>query len=319
MSIAFVFPGQGSQSVGMLDVWVQQPEIDGLLRDADEALGEPLCRLIHEGPADKLASTVNTQPAMLLAGVCAWRAWQALGGPPPHLVAGHSLGEYAALVAAGVFRPSDALRLVRLRALAMQEAVPEGSGAMAAILGLEDAAVIESCAIVSAQSGQLVEAVNFNAPSQVVIAGHKAAVDLACEALKARGAKRALPLAVSAPFHSSLLRPAGDRLAQALEDCPMAEPRTPVIHNVDVQTHPDTESIKQALVKQAFHPVRWVETIQAMRERGIDTVIEMGPGKVLSGLVSRIDKHLRVLSVYDPSTLELALASLGRPRASSSP
>ncbi|NCZ76053.1 MAG: ACP S-malonyltransferase, partial [Betaproteobacteria bacterium] len=159
MSIAFVFPGQGSQSVGMLDVWVQQPEIDGLLRDADEALGEPLCRLIHEGPADKLASTVNTQPAMLLAGVCAWRAWQALGGPPPHLVAGHSLGEYAALVAAGVFRPSDALRLVRLRAIAMQEAVPEGSGAMAAILGLEDAAVIESCAIVSAQSGQLLRLV----------------------------------------------------------------------------------------------------------------------------------------------------------------
>lgn len=314
MTIAFIFPGQGSQSVGMLDVWAKNPEIEALVRDADDALGESLSGLIHDGPAELLASTVNTQPAMLLAGVCAWRAWQSARGPQARVVAGHSLGEYAALVAAGVLRLGDALRLVRLRAQAMQEAVPLGSGAMAAILGLDDQTVVETCAKVTEETASCVEAVNFNAPAQVVIAGHRDAVDRACEALKARGAKRALPLPVSAPFHSSLLKPAGDRLAQALKQYPLERPRIPVIHNVDVKVHDDPDAIKQALVAQAFSPVRWVETIEAMRQMGIDTVIEMGPGKVLAGLVSRIDKHMWVMSVYDPSTLEQAMASLGQAR-----
>lgn len=316
MNIAFVFPGQGSQSVGMLDVWASHPELEALIRDADDALGEPLSALIHAGPAERLASTVNTQPAMLLAGVCAWRAWMRAGGPQAQIMAGHSLGEYAALVAAGALTLADGLRLVRLRAQAMQEAVPIGTGSMAAILGLEDDAVIETCEALSASSGLKVEAVNFNAPAQVVIAGHKEAVAQACEALKARGAKRALALPVSAPFHSSLLAPAGQRLAGALEDCELLSPKIPVIHNVDVKVHPDPAAIKEALVAQAYHPVRWVQTIEFMRQRGVDTVVEMGPGKVLSGLVSRIDKHLRVMSVYDPSTLEQALAALGHARAS---
>ncbi len=316
MNIAFVFPGQGSQSVGMLDVWASHPELEALIKDADDALGEPLSALIHAGPAESLASTVNTQPAMLLAGVCAWRAWIRAGGPQAQIMAGHSLGEYAALVAAGAFTLADGLRLVRLRARAMQEAVPIGTGAMAAILGLDDDVVIETCQTLSASSGLRVEAVNFNAPSQVVIAGHKDAVAQACEALKTRGAKRALPLPVSAPFHSSLLAPAGQHLAKALEDCQLQRPKVPVIHNVDVQVHTEPAAIRQALVEQAYHPVRWVQTIESMRKRGVDTVVEMGPGKVLSGLVSRIDKHLRVMSVYDPSTLEQALAALGHARAS---
>jgi len=316
MNIAFVFPGQGSQSVGMLDVWASHPEIEGLIKDADDALGEALSVLIHKGPAEDLASTINTQPAMLLAGVCAWRAWKSAGGPQAGIMAGHSLGEYAALVAAGALKLGDALRLVRLRAQAMQEAVPIGTGSMAAILGLDDEAVIETCAATRLTSGLVVEAVNFNAPSQVVIAGHRDAVAQACEALKARGAKRALPLPVSAPFHSSLLKPAGERLAVALERCQLDTPEIPVIHNVDVRTHNDTQAIKHALVAQAYHPVRWVETVMAMRDAGVDTVIEMGPGKVLAGLVSRIDKQIRVMSVYDPSTLEQALAALGQARAS---
>lgn len=316
MNIAFVFPGQGSQSVGMLDVWAQHPEIESLIRDADEALGDELSALIHAGPAESLASTVNTQPAMLLAGLCAWKAWQRASGPQAQIMAGHSLGEYAALVAAGVLKLGDALRLVRLRAQAMQEAVPVGTGSMAAILGLDDQAVIDACAEVSAAQSLVVEAVNFNAPSQVVIAGHKQAVEKACEVLKAKGAKRALVLPVSAPFHSSLLRPAGERLSQALTGYVFEPPQIPVIHNVDVSEHRDPEAIKHALVAQAYHPVRWVETIELMRQRGVDTVIEMGPGKVLAGLVSRIDKHMRVMSVYDPSTLEQALATMGQARAS---
>ena len=315
MTIAFVFPGQGSQSVGMLDVWSADPVIEGLLKDADHALQEPLTELIHAGPAESLAVTVNTQPAMLLAGVCAWRAWEHAGGPQATLMAGHSLGEYAALVAAGAIQFIDALRLVRLRAQAMQNAVPAGTGSMAAIIGLDDESVLATCAEISASTGQCVEAVNFNAPSQVVIAGHRHAVEQACIALKARGAKRALALPVSAPFHSSLLRPAGDQLAQALDDYAIEPPLVPVIHNVDVKAHSAPDAIRQALVAQAFSPVRWVDTIQSMRQQGIDTVIEMGPGKVLAGLVSRIDKDMRVMSVYDPSTLAQALASLGQSRS----
>jgi len=307
--IACVFPGQGSQSVGMLEGWMRMPAIESLLRDADDALGEGLSGLIREGPAQALALTVNTQPAMLLAGVCAWQAWLLAGGARPQMMAGHSLGEYAALVAAEVIRLPDALRLVRLRAQAMQDAVPVGSGAMAAVLGLDDADVIAQCAQISRELGKVVEAVNFNAPSQVVIAGDRLAVEAACAALKAKGAKRTLALPVSAPFHSSLLAPAGERLAQALADLSLSPPRIAVINNVDARVEREPEAIANALVRQAYHPVRWVESVRAMVHAGVDTLIEMGPGRVLAGLASRIDPSLRVFSVYDPSTLEEALAA----------
>lgn len=308
MKMACVFPGQGSQSVGMLQGWMHLPAVESLLRDADDALGESISTLIRDGPPEALALTVNTQPAMLLAGVCAWEAWTRAGGASPKVLAGHSLGEYAALVAAGVIGLRDALRLVRLRAQAMQEAVPVGSGAMAAILGLDDEEVIAQCAATAHELGRVVEAVNFNAPSQVVIAGDRAAVQAACLALKARGAKRALPLPVSAPFHSRLLAPAGERLAEALGRLELRPPSIDVINNVDVRVEHNPQAIAAALVRQAYHPVRWVECIRAMVHSGVDTLIEMGPGKVLAGLASRIDRSLRVFTVYDPSTLEEALA-----------
>lgn len=309
MTIACVFPGQGSQKVGMLDAFAAQPEVAGLLAAADAALGEPLSALIANGPAEDLALTVNTQPAMLLAGYACYLAWRAAGGPAADLVAGHSLGEYTALVAAGAIEPADAVPLVRLRAAAMQEAVPVGTGAMAAVLGLEDEAVAQACArAAEAVPGEVVEPVNFNAPLQVVIAGHKAAVERACQAAKELGAKRAMPLPVSAPFHSSLLRPAGERLAQALAQIPIRPPAVALVNNVDVAVESDPDRIRDALVRQAYSPVRWVEVVLKLKAMGATRIIEFGPGKVLAGLVGRIDKTIPVSAVFDQASLEAALA-----------
>lgn len=311
MSLAFVFPGQGSQSVGMLDGFAASPAVRALQAEADAALGEPLSRLIAEGPADDLALTVNTQPAMLVAGLACYRAWREAGGPEPRAVAGHSLGEYTALAAAGALEATDAVRLVRLRARAMQEAVPLGQGGMAAILGLEDSAVAQACReALENHPGEVVEPVNFNAPSQVVIAGHKSAVERACERAKALGAKRAMPLPVSAPFHSSLLEPAGRRLAEALADIALRPPAFELVNNVDVAVETDPARIRDALVRQASHAVRWVDVVHKLRAMGVTRVIEFGPGKVLSGLISRIDKSLAVAAVHDPASLGNALQSL---------
>ena len=302
-AFAFVFPGQGSQSVGMLDAWGDHPAVAATLKEAAAALGEDIGRLIHEGPKEQLDLTTNTQPVMLTAGIAAWRAWQAEGGAAPVAVAGHSLGEYTALVAAGVLSLADALPLVRLRATAMQEAVPVGVGAMAAILGLDAQAVREGCKAAAQASGEVVEAVNFNDPKQTVIAGSKAGVDKACELLKAAGAKRALLLPVSAPFHSSLMKPAALRLQAALEKVTLAAPVIPVVNNIDVATPTDAAAIRDALVRQAAGPVRWVEVVQALRARGATHVVECGPGKVLAGMAKRIDGELVTGSIHDPATL----------------
>jgi [acyl-carrier-protein] S-malonyltransferase len=307
---AFVFPGQGSQSVGMLDAWGDHPAVRDTLAEASQALGEDVARLIHEGPKEALELTTNTQPVMLTAAVACLRAWRAEGGPEPAAVAGHSLGEYSALVAAGALTLADALPLVRLRAQAMQEAVPVGAGAMAAILGLDAAKVIEVCAEAARAAGEPVEAANFNDPKQTVIAGTKAAVDKACELMKAAGAKRALPLAVSAPFHSSLMRPAAERLREHLTKVAVAAPVIPVINNIDVGAPTEPDAIRDALVRQAFGAVRWVDVVQAMRSRGLDCIFECGPGKVLSGLVKRIDAQAVSLTVLDPTTLAEARALL---------
>lgn len=285
MSFAFVFPGQGSQSVGMMSAYGDSLVVRGTFDEASAALGEDLWAMVAEGPAERLSQTVNTQPIMLTAGVAVWRLWESLGGKMPAVVAGHSLGEYSALVAAGALKLADAVPLVRLRATAMQEAVPVGTGAMAAILGLDDDGIAAACA--EAAQGEVVEPVNFNAPGQTVIAGHKAAVERACEACKARGAKRAVLLPVSAPFHSSLLKPAADRLAIALADITITPPAIPLINNVDVTVESNPDKIKDALVRQAAKPVRWVETIQKMASMNVTTVVECGPGKVLSGLAKR--------------------------------
>ncbi|RID99907.1 ACP S-malonyltransferase [Simplicispira hankyongi] len=309
-SFAFVFPGQGSQAVGMLDAWGDHPAVVGALAEASDALGEDLGKLIKEGPKDALALTTNTQPVMLVAGVAAWRVWRAEGGALPMALAGHSLGEYSALVAAGVLTLAQATPLVRLRAAAMQEAVPVGSGAMAAILGLDASKVIAVCAEVTSAYGQneqeTVEAVNFNDPSQTVIAGSKATVERACEALKAAGAKRALPLPVSAPFHSSLMRPAAEKLRTALAATEMAAPQIPVVNNIDVAVQTDVDAIRDALYRQAFGPVRWVECIRQLKAMGATHIIECGPGKVLTGLVRRIDAELTGAAVFDPASLEQA-------------
>ena len=302
-AFAFVFPGQGSQAVGMLDAWGDHPAVAQTLAEASAALGEDIGRLIHEGPKEELALTTNTQPVMLTAGIACWRAWRAEGGAEPIAVAGHSLGEYTALVAAGALALADALPLVRLRATAMQEAVPVGAGAMAAILGLDAQAVRTTCAAAAAESGEVVEAVNFNDPKQTVIAGTKAGVDKACEMLKAAGAKRALPLPVSAPFHSSLMKPAALRLQAALAEVAIAAPRIPVVNNIDVASPTDAAAIRDALVRQAAGPVRWVEVVQALKARGATHVIECGPGKVLAGMAKRIDDSLVAASVYDPASL----------------
>jgi [acyl-carrier-protein] S-malonyltransferase len=302
-SFAFLFPGQGSQSVGMLDAWGEHPAVRDTLAEASAALGEDIAKLIREGPKDALELTTNTQPVMLTAGIACWRAWRAEGGAEPAAVAGHSLGEYAALVAAGALTLADALPLVRFRAQAMQEAVPVGSGAMAAILGLDAQAVRDGCAEAAAASGEVVEAVNFNDPKQTVIAGSKAGVDKGCEVLKAKGAKRALLLSVSAPFHSSLMRPAAERLREKLAEISIAAPRFAVVNNIDVAAVDDPAAIRDALYRQAFGAVRWVEVVHALRARGLAHLIECGPGKVLAGTVKRIDAEAMTMTVCDPATL----------------
>ena len=310
MTFAFVFPGQGSQSVGMLNSVAARPEVRATLQEASDALGEDVAKLISEGPAEALSLTTNTQPVMLTAGVAFYRAWLAAGGAVPKVMAGHSLGEYSALVAAGVISFKDAVPLVRFRAEAMQSAVPVGTGGMAAILGLDDAKVIQVCTQASAESGGIVEAVNFNAPGQVVIAGASDAVTKACELLKAAGAKRALPLPVSAPFHSSLLQPASEKLKAYLANIEFKVPTVSVINNVDVQIFNDPAAIKDALVRQAAKPVRWQETIQAMAQQGITQAVECGPGKVLAGLTKRINDQVTGVPVFDEASLNEALVSL---------
>ena len=306
-AFAFVFPGQGSQSVGMLDAWGDHPVVAETLKEASDALGEDIGRLIHEGPKEALALTTNTQPVMLVAGVAAWRVWRAEGGALPAAVAGHSLGEYSALVASGVLTLAQAAPLVRFRAAAMQEAVPVGTGAMAAILGMDAEKVKAGCAeaqaTFAAGSGEVVEAVNFNDAAQTVIAGSKAAVEKACEVLKANGAKRALPLPVSAPFHSSLMKPAADKLRERLAATAFAASQIPVVNNIDVAVEADADRIRDALYRQAFGPVRWVECVQAIKARGIGTLVECGPGKVLAGMTKRIDAELTGAALFDPATL----------------
>jgi [acyl-carrier-protein] S-malonyltransferase len=308
MKVAMVFPGQGSQSVGMLKAYAGLPGVDAVRADAGAALGEEFLRVLDEGPAEALNLTVNTQPAMVTAGIAAYRAWRALGGPEPALVAGHSLGEYSALVAAGALAFADALPLVRFRAQSMQQAVPEGQGAMAAILGLEDDAARAACA--EAAQGEVVQAVNFNAPGQVVISGNQAAVARAIEACKARGAKRALPLPVSAPFHSSLMQPAAEKLRGYLAEVPLQAPSIALINNVDVAEERDPARIRDALVRQAASPVRWVETVRRMAALGVTHVVECGPGKVLAGMARRIEGGLQGIALADRASLEQALAAL---------
>jgi [acyl-carrier-protein] S-malonyltransferase len=302
-AFAFVFPGQGSQAVGMLNAWEGHAAVRDTLAEASEALGEDIGKLIAEGPKESLDLTTNTQPVMLTAGVACWRAWQAEAGLIPAVVAGHSLGEYSALVAAGALTLKDALPLVRFRAQAMQEAVPVGVGGMAAILGLDAEAVKAGCAEAAAAVGEPVEAVNFNDPKQTVIAGTKAAVEKACEVLKAAGAKRALSLPVSAPFHSSLMKPAAERLKEKLAATPFAVPAISVLNNIDVATATEADALRDALYRQAFGPVRWVETIQTLKAGGLTHVIECGPGKVLAGMVKRIDGDLVTTTIFDPASL----------------
>ena len=310
-SFAFVFPGQGSQTVGMLDAWGDHPEVRRTLEEASAALGEDVGALIKNGPKEQLDLTTNTQPVMLTAGIACYRAWLAETGLKPAVAAGHSLGEYTALVAAEALSLAEALPLVRFRAQAMQEAVPVGVGAMAAILGLDAAAVREGCAAAAQAVGEAVEAVNFNDPKQTVIAGTKAGVDKACEVLKAAGAKRALPLAVSAPFHSSLMKPAADRLRERLAGVDFKPMAIPVINNIDVGISADADALRDALYRQAFGPVRWVEIVQAIKARGISHVIECGPGKVLAGLAKRVDAEIQSATVLDPASLAEARTLLG--------
>lgn len=307
---AFVFPGQGSQAVGMLDAWGDHAAVRETLAEASEALGEDMGKLIATGPKEALDLTTNTQPVMLTAGVACWRAWLSETGLRPAAVAGHSLGEYSALVAAGALTLKDALPLVRFRAQAMQEAVPVGTGGMAAILGLDAAAVKAGCAEAAAACGEAVEAVNFNDPKQIVIAGTKTGVEKACDMLKAAGAKRALPLPVSAPFHSSLMKPAAERLKEKLAATTFAAPQIPVVNNIDVAVVDVADALRDALYRQAFGPVRWVETIQALKARGLTHVFECGPGKVLSGMVKRIDAELVTGTVFDPASLQDAKGML---------
>ncbi len=309
-SFAFVFPGQGSQAVGMLDAWGDHPAVRSTLDEASTALGEDIALLIAAGPKDQLDLTTNTQPVMLTAAVACWRAWRAEGGALPTAVAGHSLGEYSALVAAGVLTLADALPLVRLRAQAMQQAVPVGAGAMAAILGLDADKVLSGCAEAAAATGEVVSAANFNDPKQTVISGSKAGVDKACELLKAMGAKRALLLAVSAPFHCALMQPAAEALRERLVSVKLAVPTLPVVNNIDVASPMDADAIRDALYRQAFGPVRWVEVVLALRARGVSHIVECGPGKVLAGMVKRIDVDAVSGAVFDPASLQDTLGLL---------
>jgi len=312
MKIGFVFPGQGSQAVGMMAGFDAHPVVRATFDEASQRLGQDLWAMVTAGPEADLNRTVNTQPVMLTAGVAVWRAWQAAGGTQPAVVAGHSLGEYTALVAAGALDFGDALPLVRFRAQAMQDAVPAGVGAMAAILGLPAAAVCEACceAAETSGAGRIVEPVNFNTPEQTVIAGHKDAVERAIEVATAKGAKRGVLLPVSAPFHSSLLKPAAERLAERLAAVALGAPKIPLLHNVDVAEHASAEAIRSALARQAQSPVRWVETIEAFVARGVTHVVECGPGRVLAGLNKRISRDLKSVALTDGADLDAARAAL---------
>ena len=301
MNFAFVFPGQGSQSVGMMTAYGESAVIRETFAEASAALGEDLWEMVADGPAERLALTVNTQPLMLTAGVAVYREWIARGGATPSLVAGHSLGEYSALVAAGALDFQDAVKLVRLRAQAMQEAVPQGEGAMAALLGLDEAQAVEACA--EAAQGEVVSAANLNSPGQIVIAGARAAVERAIVAAKARGAKRGVLLPVSAPFHCALMKPAADRLAQRLADIEVRVPSIAVLNNVDVAVEDQPERIKDALVRQAYSPVRWIETVREIARRGSTHVFECGPGKVLAGMTKRIEGSLQGGAIADAASL----------------
>jgi [acyl-carrier-protein] S-malonyltransferase len=309
-AFAFVFPGQGSQSVGMLDAWGDHPAVTATLAEASAALGEDIGALIQQGPKETLDLTTNTQPVMLTAAIACYRAWRAEGGPLPAAVAGHSLGEYSALVAAEALTLAEALPLVRFRAQAMQQAVPVGAGAMAAILGLDASVVRDVCATVAGSTGEVVSPANFNDPKQTVIAGSKAGVDAACEQLKSAGAKRALPLAVSAPFHCALMKPAADALRDKLATVALKTPVIPVVNNIDVAVQTEADAIRDALYRQAYGPVRWVEVTQALRARGLTHVFECGPGKVLAGLVKRVDAEIVSTTVLDPASLEQAKSLL---------
>lgn len=310
MKLAFVFPGQGSQTVGMLDSFAENEVVQKALKTANEALGEDLAEMIHTGPAESLNMTVNTQPAMLTASVALYQAWFALGGKKPEVMAGHSLGEYSALTAAGVFDLADAVKLVRFRAKVMQEAVPVGQGGMAAIIGLSDEAVAKVCSDAAAHG--VVEPVNFNSPGQVVIAGEKAAVEKACELAKAEGAKRALVLPVSAPFHSSLMKPASVALQAKLNETAMNVPQIDVVANVDVKVHKDKEAIVDALAAQAAGAVQWVKTIQAFKEMGVTHIVECGPGRVLAGLIKRIDSSIVVKNINSQDSLVAVLEEINQ-------
>lgn len=310
MKLAFVFPGQGSQTVGMLDSFSENEVVQKSLKTANEALGEDLAQMIHTGPAESLNMTVNTQPAMLTASVALYQAWLALGGKKPEVMAGHSLGEYSALTAAGVFELADAVKLVRFRAKVMQEAVPVGKGGMAAIIGLSDETVAKVCGNAAAEG--VVEPVNFNSPGQVVIAGEKAAVEKACELAKAEGAKRALVLPVSAPFHSSLMKPASVALETKLNEISMKTPQIDVIANVDVKVHHDKDAIVAALAAQAAGAVQWVKTIQAFKEMGVTHIVECGPGRVLAGLIKRIDSSIVVKNINSQDSLVAVLEEINQ-------
>lgn len=308
MSFAFVFPGQGSQQPGMMSGYAGHPEVHATFAEASDTLGDDLWAMVENGPAEELNLTRNTQPVMLAAGIAVWRAWCADGGALPAFVAGHSLGEYTALVAAGALAFRDALPLVRFRAEAMQEAVPAGTGAMAAIMGGDAAAVTDACR--DAAQGEVVEPVNFNAPGQIVIAGHRGAVERAIAAARARGAKRGVMLAVSAPFHSSLLAPAATRLGERLRDIPLRTPSIPVVHNVDVAQHRAPDAIRDALARQAASPVRWTETIAALAALGVTAIVECGPGRVLSGLTRKIDERLAAYALADDAAIADTRAAL---------
>lgn len=309
MNFAFVFPGQGSQSVGMMAAYGESAVIRQTFAEASDALGEDLWQMVADGPAELLSQTVNTQPLMLTAGIAVYREWIARGGAVPALVAGHSLGEYSALVAAGALDFQEAVRLVRLRAQAMQEAVPQGEGAMAALLGLDEAAAVEACA--EAAQGEVVSAANLNSPGQIVIAGSRAAVERAMLAAKTRGAKRAVLLPVSAPFHCALMKPAAERLQLRLADIEVKVPSIPVLNNVDVAVEDQPARIKDALVRQAYSPVRWIETVQEIARRGVTNVYECGPGKVLAGMTKRIEGSLVGGAIADAASLEETLKTTG--------
>lgn len=310
MSVAFVFPGQGSQAVGMLgELAADHPEVAETFAAASRVLGYDLWELVSQGPAEKLNETHVTQPAMLAAGVAAWRVWKREGGADPALMAGHSLGEYTALVCAGSLDFEEAVALVADRGRFMQEAVPAGTGAMAAILGLEDDQVIGVCE--AAAQGEVVSAVNFNSPGQVVVAGHSSAVQRAVELAKEAGAKRAVLLPVSVPSHCELMKPAAERMRERLEGVTLQAPSIPVINNADVESPSDPDGIRDALVRQLHSPVRWVETVQRMGREGVDTLVECGPGKVLVGLNKRIDRGMNALPLFDSETLAKAKEAIG--------